>query len=229
MATLPAAGQTCPRCNTPGQLELFCQICGLFLPDTTGSTERVTFTRRFFGDLLLEGLLVIVTLIIGWVIWFALSASKAQSPAKRLLNVYVIDADTGRAVGGGRMWVRDVLLKILVIGNIPFGNLIDGLFVLFDKERQSVHDKITSTVIVYAPRGLPQSMLSTWDAAQALPAGQAAAPPPAGTPPAPAPAAPPAPLSDVAARLRELQKLRDEGAITAEEYEAKRSELARQL
>jgi hypothetical protein len=72
-------------------------------------------------------------------------------------------------------------------------------------------------------------MLSTWDAAQALPAGQAAAPPPAGTPPAPAPAAPPAPLSDVAARLRELQKLRDEGAITAEEYEAKRSELARQL
>ena len=220
-----AAPVTCHRCSAADQLTLFCQTCGLFLPDETGSTERVTYTRRFFGTHLLEGLLIVLTLVIGWLIWFAFVASKAQSPAKRLLSVYVIDTNTGRAVGTGQMWLRDPLLKIIVIGNIvPFGGLIDGLFVLFDKSRQSVHDKIVSTVVVYAPIGLPENMRAT-----AEPAAYAAA-----TATSPAAAMPSASsgvdaVAVIADQLRELTRLREAGILTPEEYEQKRSELAKRL
>ncbi len=216
-----ASPVTCHRCSAPGQFNLFCQNCGLFLPDETGSTERVTFTRRFFGDSLLESVLILLTLIIGWLIWFGFTASSAQSPAKRLLNVYVIDVDTGKAVGAGRMWVRDVLLKIVVIGYIiPFGGFIDGLFVLFDRQRQSAHDKITSTVVVYAPLGLPEKMRATSAGAIGATATGAAA----GAAGAPAPS-----TASISEQLRELSRLRDEGILTVEEYEQKRNELASRL
>lgn len=221
---------TCHRCDAPGQQKIFCQSCGLYLPDATATVERVTFTRRFFGTDLLEALLVLVTLVIGWLIWFAFIASKAQSPAKRILNVYVIDTDTGRAVSGGRMWVRDPLVKFLVIGNIPFAGLVDGLFVLFDKNRQSLHDKIVSTVVVYAPMGLPESMRNdAMAAAGALlaPGSVSSASSVASAPSADIAA--PSSVTDVSARLRELSRLRDEGILTAEEYDQKRSELAGKL
>jgi uncharacterized RDD family membrane protein YckC len=185
------------------------------LPDETGTVERVTFTRRFFGTSLLETILLVVTLVIGWLIWFGFMASSAQSPAKRILNVYVIDTNTGKAVSGGTMWIRDPLLKIILIGYVvPFGGIINGLLVLFDKNRQSVHDKIVSTVAVYAPRGLPEQMRATGGGTIGAPmtAGSGAAP-----------------VADVAERLRELARLRDEGILTPEEYEQKRSELAGRL
>jgi uncharacterized RDD family membrane protein YckC len=215
-----ATAVTCHRCSAPGQLQLFCQNCGLFLPDQTGSTERVTFTRRFFGDSWLEGLLIILTLLIGWLIWFAINASKGQSPAKRLLNVYVIDSNTGKAVTAGSMWLRDVVLKYIVIGYIvPFGGLIDGLFVLFDKQRQAVHDKIVSTVVVYAPNGLPEAMLSS--SSELIGVGVLGT---KGSLETPAPS-----TANASEQLRELARLRDEGMITSEEYERKRSELASRL
>jgi len=186
----------------------------------TGSTERVTFTRRFFGTSLLEGVLFLLTLFIGWLIWFALVASDAQSPAKKIVNVYVIDTDTGKAVRGGRMWVRDVLLKMLLIGYIiPFGGLINGILVLADKNRQALHDKMMSTVVVYAPLGLPEAMRSSSTGAAPIAQPYAAQGAATGT----------ESIGDISGRLRELARLRDEGILTAEEYEQKRGELAGRL
>lgn len=220
--TMPLTGQTCRRCTTSGQIGLFCENCRLFLADETGTVERVTFTRRFFGSSLLESVLFLLTLVIGWIIWFAFAASDAQSPAKKIVGVYVIDTKTGKAVTAGSMWLRDVVLKIIVInGIVPFGGLIDGLFVLFDKDRQSLHDKAVSTLVVYAPQGLPEAMRSTGAGViqpGMMPSGiSAAAHAPSGE------------LANVAERLRELERLWDEGILTPEEYEQKRSELAGKL
>jgi uncharacterized RDD family membrane protein YckC len=221
-----AAPVSCHRCNMTGQQKLFCQGCGLYLLDATGTVERVTFTRRFFGTDLLEGLLIIVTLIVGWLIWFGFMASTGQSPAKRILNVYVIDTETGKAVRAGRMWVRDPLLKIIVIGNIiPFGGLLDGLFVLFDGNRQSLHDKVVSTVVVYAPQGLPEAMRNESMMSQSTDPTALTGNSVAGGSTSEGRST----INDVAERLRELARLREEGVITAEEYEQKRSELAQKL
>ena len=210
MAALTHA--TCPHCNTSGQTGLFCRTCGLYMPDETGTVERVTFNRRFFGTYLLEGVLFLVTLIIGWYIWLAFTARTSQTPAKRLLNVYVIDTDTGQPISAGRVWVREVLVKQIAVSAVSavigVAGLLDGLWVFFDKDRQALHDKIVNTVVVYAPAGLPAEL------------------------PAPTPMALPPrkqSVTDVSGQLRELSRLREEGILTDDEYEKKRKELAANL
>ncbi len=208
------AGPTCPRCGTANDPRVFCLNCGLFLRDESGMVERVTYNRRFFGSYLLEGVLAVLTLFIGWLIWFAFQAPKAQTPAKSLTNLYVVSLETGRAATTGEMWLREVIIKIIVVSLVPFGWLIDGIWVFFDGNRQALHDKILNQVVVYAPQGLPAAMLSLQSAGAA----------PSLPPPTSAGSAP-----DIASQLRELSRLHDEHILTDDEYEQKRSELAGKL
>jgi hypothetical protein len=257
MAVIPATGGTCRRCQVAHEADAqFCNNCRLYLPDTTQTVERVTFTRRLFGSWLLEGILFILTLIIGWFIWLIFSAQKSQSPAKSLTGIYIINVETGKAAGAGEVWLRDVVLKIFLSGLVPFGGFINAISILVDKNRQALlYDKIIKTAVVYAPNGLPDSMRQPGAAPahQPQPAiAQAAAPPAYSPPPQPAaapapvppPAGPAAPLfddqtivssaapaqtQDVASQLRELRRLLDERLISEEEYETKRADLARRL
>ena len=162
-----ASGQ-CPHCNASGQQGVFCQVCSRYMPDPSGTVEKVTFNRRFWGNNLLEGVLVLVTLIIGWYIWLYFTAQTSQSPAKRLLNVYIIDLGSGQPVSAGRVWVRDVVVKSIlfgIIGNITLGigSLVDAVWVFFDKNRQTLHDKVVNTIVVYAPNGLPEGLKAPRD------------------------------------------------------------------
>ena len=218
--TTPMAGSVpCPRCATPNSgIELFCTNCSLYLRDTTCTVEHVTWTRRFFGSLLLEPILIVLTLVIGWFIWLFFSAKNAQSPAKSLTSIYIISAQTGRAVGAGDVWLRDVALKIIVAGIVPAGHLIDGIWALVDRDREAAHDKIVKSFVVYAPRGLPESM-RYMPGAPLLYAG-----------PGIMPNSPPEAASgDVGAKLRDLKQLHDDKLISDEEYERKRADLASRL
>jgi hypothetical protein len=167
---------------------------------------------------MLEGLLITLTLVIGWLIWLFFAAKKAQSPAKSLTGIYIINLETGRAVGAGEVWVRDVVLKIIVAGVVVFGHLVDGAWVLFDRDRQALHDKPLRSSVVYAPNGLPEAM-------QHLPA----APVLYAAPPVFSQATPTTAASDVGEQLRELKRLHDENLLSDEEYEEKRAALASKL
>src|SRR5437762_8073668 len=172
----------CARCDAANDARVFCVNCGLYLRDESGIVERVTFTRRFFASYLLEGLLAVLTVFIGWLIWFAFQAPKARTPAKSLTGLYVINLETGRAATTGEMWLREIVVKVIVISvvNVFVGiaGIVDGLWVFFDKNRQTLHDKILSQVVVYAPHGLPASMLSAGNAGYGAlpPAGAGTAP-----------------------------------------------------
>ncbi len=209
-----AAPTVCPHCSAQGQTSLFCNSCSRYMPDSTGSVEKVTYNRRFWGTYILEGILFLITLIIGWYIWLIFTAKTSQTPAKRLLNVYVLDIQTGQPITAGRVWVREVLVKQLLfdllLGAITSGiaGLVDTIWVLFDKNRQALHDKVVGTVVVYAPKGLPESLPAPSATASAGATGS---------------------IKNAAERLRELSKLREDGIITDEEYETKRRELADRL
>ena len=56
------------------------------------------------GSYFLEGLLMAVTLYIGWMIWACMTASTGQTPAKRLLKLRVIDANTLKPASFGKMF-----------------------------------------------------------------------------------------------------------------------------
>ncbi len=202
----------CPHCNTPGQQGMFCNSCSRYMPDSTGSVQKVTHTRRYFGSYVLEGLLITVTLIVGWFIWLAFTAKTSQTPAKRLMNIYILDINSGQPITAGRVWVRDVLVKLVLVGGLTFvigvATIVDSIWVLFDKNRQALHDKVVSTVVVYAPNGLPESLPAPHEMVSARPSGT---------------------IKDTAEELRELAKLREDGILTDEEYEAKRREKANRL
>ena len=98
---------------------------------------------------LLEGLLVIVTLGIGWIIWAATTAGAGQTPAKRLLGQQVVAIDTLRPVGMGRMfWMRYFIAGIVVSIAFPLTLGILVLMPLWDSKNQNLWDKVSATYVV---------------------------------------------------------------------------------
>jgi uncharacterized RDD family membrane protein YckC len=115
----------------------------------------VTSAGKRFGGALLEGLLIIVTLFIGWLIWSLVVWSKGQTPAKSLLGMRCINTNTGRAATWGTMCLREIVGKS-ILGNITFGisTIVSCFMILADSERrQGLWDKIASTVVVDDPDG----------------------------------------------------------------------------
>lgn len=111
---------------------------------------QITSVGRLFASGCLDALLMVVTLFIGWLIWGAITASNAQTPGKKLMGLQVVHAETGKPLS----WAQMVLLRGLVGGivmNIA-GMLIIGLVLLFmplwDARNQSVHGKISNSVVV---------------------------------------------------------------------------------
>ena len=74
------------------------------LPLPAGVTAASPWIR--LGAVVLESVLVVVTLGIGWVIWALMIVGRGQTPAKALLNQRVIDTGSLKPVGFARMfWV----------------------------------------------------------------------------------------------------------------------------
>jgi hypothetical protein len=102
------------------------------------------------GAALLDGLLAIVTLLIGWIIWYVILWKKGQSPAKSILKMRVIKVDENRCVTTGEMAMRELVGKYL-LSFIPLYGIVDDVFVLFDERNQALHDKIAGTVVIEDP------------------------------------------------------------------------------
>ena len=111
---------------------------------------------RLVGLLAAGGVRVVFLLAIGWIIslkkeLFTIGDS-GQTPAKRLLKLRVIDASSLRPVGFGKMfWVRGLLAGIVAQFAILF-TLGTLLFMPFwDKRKQNIWDKVSSTYVVNDP------------------------------------------------------------------------------
>jgi uncharacterized RDD family membrane protein YckC len=105
-----------------------------------------------FGAFLLEGVLAIVTLFIGWLIWSIIIWSKGQTPAKSILKMRVVKLDTGRAATTGDMALRELVAKWL-LGSITSGiyTIVSAIFVIADPQSQGLWDKICGTVVIDDP------------------------------------------------------------------------------
>ena len=102
------------------------------------------------GAYLLEGILAVVTLGIGWLIWAAMIAGTGQTPAKRLLKQRVINADTLRPAGFAKMFFVRGLLGGIVAGLAITFTIGVLLFMPFwDKRNQNLWDKVSNTYVVH--------------------------------------------------------------------------------
>lgn len=126
---------------------------------------------RRLGAACLDGLLGIVLLGIGWIIWLIFTSKQGQSPGKKLLGMRIVSMPTTRPLGGLITFLREIFIKGF-IGSLTFG--LAYLWILWDPNRQALYDKLLNATVVNDPLG-------------ATLAGAAAmAPPP---PPTPAPPA----------------------------------------
>jgi len=216
----------CVSCGRPFSESLFCPYCGTFIWDREGTVVVASRLERL-GAWLVSGILFVLTLGIGWVIWWFIVAPRGQNPGKAVVGLRVIRTD-GRAAGTGYMFVRGLVGALL--GNIPF--FLDDLWILWDRDSQTLHDKVCSTVVV---RALGSEKIVAEGSLGPPPEG--VMPPPAYAPPVTLPGTTPSPpppppasgaaqsTEDIASQLEKLAALHDSGVLTDEEFAAKKAEL----
>jgi uncharacterized RDD family membrane protein YckC len=110
---------------------------------------------RRLGGYLLDSVLVICTLVIGWLVWSIVVWGRGQSPAKQILGMRVIRDDSLQAAGRWGMFGRG--LAKWLIGFVAGATLIGYVlffWLLWDKDRQELWDKMCSTVVVDDHQGL---------------------------------------------------------------------------
>jgi uncharacterized RDD family membrane protein YckC len=118
------------------------------------ASVKLSSPLRRLGAYLLDILLAIVTLLIGWLIWSLIVWGRGQTPGKQLLNMRVIREDTHSVVSWGRMALRELVCKG-IIGFVAGATLIGFvlyLWLLWDDENQELWDKMATTLVVDDPQ-----------------------------------------------------------------------------
>ncbi len=141
---MSAATNVCRRCGRPLGEGLFCRFDGTFVLDPEGTVVMASRGERFLAWLV-SGLILVFTLGIGWIIWWFIVAPRGQNPGKAVVGLRVIRKN-GDAVRRGGMFVRG--LAGALAGFIPF--YVDELWLFFDRDAQTLHDKMVDSVVVKA-------------------------------------------------------------------------------
>jgi uncharacterized RDD family membrane protein YckC len=120
---------------------------GIYLPQ---GTQLASHGRRI-GAWFLSILLVIVTLVIGYIIWGLIVWAKGTTPALQVLGMKCYLPDSNRVPGFWRMVLREVVGRIVdnLLGFIT--QLISFILFLTTSKRQALHDMVASTVVLHDP------------------------------------------------------------------------------
>ena len=101
-----------------------------------------------FGALLLDSLLFVVTCGIGCLIWDIVLWQQSTSPAKKMLNLKIVDINTGAPASMVQMLLREGLGKIVLSAITGIVGIISAVLILVVPSRQGVWDYISKTTVV---------------------------------------------------------------------------------
>jgi uncharacterized RDD family membrane protein YckC len=142
----------------------FCQSCGVQisggavqLHQTSNASEaELASIGRRLGAIALDTIIGILTLYIGWFIWFLIVCGRGQTPGKRIVGIYVASVhDPERWLSWGPMFLREFVVKGLLFGSVLSlisGGLVwilDYLWALWDSSgyTQTLHDKVSESSV----------------------------------------------------------------------------------
>lgn len=148
----PAVGGPCPVCNYAWGPGPVCQTCKQVGGLPLG--VQLSSPGRRLGAALLDGLLLVVTLFIGWLIWALIVFGRGQTPGKQILNMRTIHLPTASVASWGRMALRELPSKFLIGILASLTLLIVYFWLLWDKNNQELWDKMVDTVVVTDERGM---------------------------------------------------------------------------
>lgn len=139
----------CPVCSEYPGVGVFCSECGVLISHPESGDFAAPYLRRLAGELLDLALFLLLPV---WLFWMWRSARDGQSPAKSLLNLHVVD-EAGQPITAQRMWMRELVIKRLLLGLIGYGfsllgPIINAGWILMNPDRQCVHDRMVGTLVV---------------------------------------------------------------------------------
>ncbi len=139
-------------------------------PATLDPTTMLAPRARRFGGFVLDLILFIFTLGVGWLIWSLVIWQKSQTPAKYLLKMRVVKLESRSGASYGIMFLRQIGISALynliiyIIGLstnnetiVAIGSLISlvaVLWIFFNDLKQTLIDKILGTVVINDPDGV---------------------------------------------------------------------------
>lgn len=115
----------------------------------TGPGLAISSVGRRVGASILDVILMIVTLFIGWFVWSIVLWKQSTSPAKKMLGMRIVDANTGAPATMQQMVMREVVGK-WVVGSVAAGlaNVASFVMLFITPKRQGVWDYIGGTTVV---------------------------------------------------------------------------------
>jgi hypothetical protein len=118
------------------------------------SQVRLVPAGARFGAFLLDVLLALVTLGIGYFIWSLVTWADGQTPAKKMLGHVVADPVTGVPFDWGRMALRQFVIEGLLGGLLSTISVgiyfwVDSLMI-FGEGQRTLHDRMANSVVRYA-------------------------------------------------------------------------------
>jgi len=111
---------------------------------------EVATTGRRIGAYFLAFVLIIVTLVIGYIVWGLILWNKhSTTPALKVLGMKAWDIQTNAPASFGQMVMRDFVGRIveglcIIIGIVSF-------VMFLGQDRRTIHDKIGRTIVVHDP------------------------------------------------------------------------------
>lgn len=139
---------TCANCSRSWGAGRSCQFCSQVEGLPVG--VRLSTPAKRFGAMLLEILLAIVTLGIGYLIWSLIVYKNGQTPAKQIMGMRIVSLEDGAHSSWGRTFLREIIIKS-IIGFVIGWTIVPYLWLLWDKDRQQLWDKMAGTVVVDDP------------------------------------------------------------------------------
>lgn len=123
-----------------------------FTADLPQSVTLSSAARRL-GAHALDAVLIVVTLVLGWIVWSVIVWGRGQTPGKQLLGVRVLSRETLTSARRARMFTREVPCKWIIgfVAGVTIIGFVAYFWLLWDDERQELWDKMVDTIVVHDP------------------------------------------------------------------------------
>lgn len=151
MSEAVSTQRPCPNCGREWGSGGVCESCDQVDGFETGI--QLSSAGRRLGAYVLDGVLVFVTLFIGYLIWTVIVWKDGQSPGKQLMSMRVVRTQTGSKATWGTMFLRDFIGKGIIgtVAGFTIVGLILYLWLLWDPKRQQLWDRMAGTLVVDDP------------------------------------------------------------------------------
>lgn len=150
LAGAAVVSRPCPACHREWGVGLACQFCDQVEGVPVG--VHLSSPGRRLGAHLLEFVLAVITLGLGYLLWMLIVFNRGQTPGKQMLGMRTVKLRTGRRASWGTMFLREFVAKgvIYFASFITFG--LVNLWLVWDRNNQELWDKVVGTIVVNDPK-----------------------------------------------------------------------------